>query len=121
MQDHAIVQQIMTILDDRKALDIVALDIREHPAVIADYMVIASGRTAIQVRALTDDVQEKMSALGYEPLRIEGQRDGRWAIIDYGFVLVEIFHREEREYYNLERLWEDGQNRLPMPFETETK
>ncbi len=116
MQDIALTQAAAQALYDNKARQIVALDVREL-TVICDYMVIASGRNANQVKALADDVNEKMAELGLPLRRSEGQADGRWIILDYGHLLVHIFHPDDRAYYNLERLWEDGQNRLPLPFD----
>ncbi len=116
MQDIALTQAAAQALYDNKARQIVALDVREL-TVICDYMVIASGRNANQVKALADDVNEKMAELGLSLRRSEGQADGRWIILDYGHLLVHIFHPDDRAYYNLERLWEDGQNRLPLPFD----
>lgn len=116
MQDIALTQAAAQALYDNKARQIVALDVREL-TVICDYMVIASGRNANQVKALADDVNEKMAELGLSLRRSEGQADGRWIILDYGHILVHIFHPDDRAYYNLERLWEDGQNRLPLPFD----
>lgn len=116
MQNIALTQAAAQALYDNKARQIVALDVREL-TVICDYMVIASGRNANQVKALADDVNEKMAELGLSLRRSEGQADGRWIILDYGHILVHIFHPDDRAYYNLERLWEDGQNRLPLPFD----
>jgi len=78
--------------------------------IIADYMVLASGNSPIQVRALCDDLQEKMAEQGVDCIRLEGYASGRWIVCDYGDLLVHIFHKEEREFYNLERLWSDGGN-----------
>lgn len=116
MQDIAIAQEIARILDDHKASRIVGLDVHEL-TVVCDYMIIASGRNANQVKSLCDYVDERMKELGIEFLRLEGARDGRWIIMDYGHILVEIFHQEEREYYNLDRLWDEGTNRIELPFE----
>ena len=80
-------------------------------------MIIASGRTAAQVKALADEVDEKMAEAGWNLRRSEGATEGRWIVMDYGSILVHIFHQEERAYYNLERLWEDGSNRLVLPFD----
>jgi iojap-like ribosome-associated protein len=115
MDSIALAQQVASILYDKKAQDIVALNVG-HMTVIADCMVIATGRSAIQVKTLADEVDEKLSAQGIEPRRMEGHNEGRWIVIDYGFVIVHIFHQEERAFYNLERLWEDGSNRLVLPF-----
>ncbi|MBE5768366.1 MAG: ribosome silencing factor [Clostridiales bacterium] len=116
MQDNTIVQQLSQALYDNKGRNIVALDVHEL-TVICDWMVIASGRNANQVKALADDVDECAAKLGLPLRRSEGQTDGRWVILDYGHIIVHIFHQEDREYYNLERLWEDGNNRVVLPFD----
>lgn len=107
------VQNIAKILYDKKAQNIVALDVKEA-TVITDYMVIATGRNAIQVRTLVDEVEDKMAEQGYEPIRKEGQQDGRWAVLDYGGVLVHVFHTEEREFYRLDKLWERDGNTIDL-------
>ena len=116
MQDIALTQEIAQTLYKNKANHILALDVREL-TVITDYMVIASGRSAQQVKALADDVDERMAELGLNLRRIEGANEGRWIILDYGHIMVHLFHPEERQFYNLERLWEDGSNRLVLPFD----
>ncbi|MBQ8556587.1 MAG: ribosome silencing factor [Clostridia bacterium] len=116
MQDIAVTQAVAQKLYDNKANHIVALDVREL-TVICDYMVIASGRNANQVKALADDADECMAKLGIPLRRTEGANEGRWIILDYGHIIVHIFHQEERQFYNLERLWEDGKNRLVLPFD----
>ncbi len=100
-------------LDDKKAKDIVALGVG-HLTVVADYFVVASGNSAIQVRALANEVEEKLAEMGLEVRRREGIQEGRWVVLDYASVLVHIFHTEEREYYAIERLWDDGTNRLEL-------
>lgn len=116
MQDNAIAQEIAQVLYNKKAQDIIALNVSEL-TVICDWMVIASGRSANQVKAMADDVDDQMAQHGLVLRRLEGQNEGRWIVMDYGHILVHLFHYEEREYYNLERLWEDGGNRLPLPFD----
>ena len=116
MTDIAIAQEIAQTLYKSKANHIRALDVREL-TVICDYMVIASGRNANQVKALADDVDDRMAELGVPIRRTEGANDGRWIILDYGHIMVHVFHQEERQFYNLERLWEDGSNRLVLPFD----
>ena len=103
------------ILYDKKALDIVALDVH-HLTVITEYMVICTGRNAQQVHSLCDDVEDTLAAEGVTLRKKEGQNEGRWAILDYGHLLVHIFHPEERQYYRLERLWDEGTNHLDLPF-----
>jgi ribosome-associated protein len=116
MQDRALAQEITQVIYDKKGRDIVALDVH-NLTVICDYMVIASGRNANQVKAMADDVDDRMAELGMNLRRTEGQQDGRWVVLDYGHIMVHLFHQDDRAYYNLERLWEDGTNRLPLPFD----
>ena len=115
MNDQELTLAIAKALDDKKALDIVALKV-DHLTVICDYMVIASGRTANQVHALADEVEDKMAQEGLTLRRIEGQNEARWIVMDFGRILVHLFSREERAYYKLERLWDDGTNRLKLDF-----
>ena len=116
MQGNELVQKIASVLWDRKALDIVALDVRDL-TVLCDYMIIASGRNANQVKGLYDDVDDAMAKEGVQLRRSEGSAEGRWVVLDYSTILVHIFHQEERSFYNLERLWDDGTNRIPLPFD----
>ena len=115
MQDKAFVQEIARVLYDKKANDIVALDVSAL-TVITDYMVIASGRSSLQVKSLADDVDDALAMEGIQLRSKEGNAEGRWIVLDYGTVLVHLFHPEDREFYHLERLWDDGQNRLPLDF-----
>lgn len=102
--------EICENMDDKKARDIVLIDIADR-SVVADYFVVGSGRSDQQVRSIADEVEEQME--GKLPLlRKEGHREGRWVVLDYGDILVHIFHDEERKYYELERLWTDGDNVL---------
>ena len=112
---NEMVLKIAQILYDKKAKDIVALNVKDL-TVITDCMLIATGRSTIQVRTLAEEVEERMTEMGYEPLRKEGYQEGRWIVIDYGFVLVHIFHTQEREFYRLDKLWESDQNRIALPF-----
>lgn len=111
MQSKELALAAARALDYKKGVDIMVLDV-QHLTIIADYFVIASGRSGNQVRSLIDEVDDKLSEQGVEPRRREGVNEGRWAVLDYGTVLVHVFHEQEREYYNLERLWMDGSNRV---------
>ena len=93
-------------LDAKRAKDIVVLKV-DGMTVITDYMVIATGRSVPQVKALCDEIEEKAEGMGLSVRRIEGYSEGRWIVIDFGSILVHIFYPEEREYYNMERLWVD--------------
>ena len=113
---NELVTRIANILYEKKAQNIVALNVKDL-TVITDAMLIATGRSTIQVRTLADEVEEKMTEMGMDPIRKEGHQEGRWIVLDYGEVLVHIFHPEEREYYNIDRLWMDGSNQVK--FESE--
>lgn len=116
MQDQELALRLARTLYDRKAFDIMVLKVA-HLTVLCDYMVIASGRTAAQVSALADAADEVMAAAGVSLRRCEGTQEGRWAVLDYGHLIVHLFHRDERAYYGLERLWNDGTNQLDLPFD----
>ncbi len=97
-------------LADKRGKDIVALYVREKTD-LCDYFVIASGSNAPQIKAMGERVEELVERdLGVLPTRTEGVRDGRWAVVDYGDVIVHIFNDETRLFYHLERLWADGAN-----------
>ena len=97
-------------LADKRGKDIVALYVREKTD-LCDYFVIASGSNAPQIRAMGERVEELIEReYGVTPTRTEGVRDGRWAVVDYGDVIVHIFNDETRLFYHLERLWTDGGN-----------
>lgn len=100
------------ILREKRAEDLLVLDI-EHLTVLASYMVVCSGHSVVQVKALADEMEEKLPDT--QPIRREGYAQGRWIVLDYGSVLVHIFHEQEREYYHMERLWMDGTNAVPLP------
>ncbi len=97
-------------LADKRGKDIVALYVREKTD-LCDYFIIASGSNAPQIKAMGERVEELIERdLGILPTRTEGVRDGRWAVVDYGDVIVHIFNDETRLFYHLERLWTDGEN-----------
>ena len=97
-------------LSDRRGRDIVTIYVRDK-TVLCDYFVLASGSSSTQIRALGEHVEEKIAEeYNVEPTRTEGVHDGRWAVIDYGDVIVHIFNDETRLFYHLERLREDGGN-----------
>ena len=120
MQGADLARKIAQLLYDRKARDILALKV-DHLMVITDYLVLATGSSALQTHALMDHLDQELSAMGVQPRRIEGQQAARWIVMDYGTVIVHIFHPEDREFYRLERLWSDGSNRLVLLFEEEGK
>lgn len=102
------VDQICRTLYEKKAQDILAIHVADK-TIIADWFVICSGRAVSQIKALCDELEEKEASIGLTLRRKEGYAEGRWIVLDYGDILVHIFHPEERQYYNVERLWdEDG-------------
>ena len=94
-------------LDEKKGEDIRVIDI-SGISVIGDYFVITNGTSDSQVRALVDNVEEKMHKAGYELKEQEGNNSGTWVLLDYGDIIIHIFDRENRQFYNLERIWNDG-------------
>ncbi|MCI7735725.1 MAG: ribosome silencing factor [Clostridiales bacterium] len=102
-------------LDAKRAKDIVALKVDEM-TVITDYMVIATGRSVPQVKALAEHVEEELAKQDLFARRREGMTEGRWCVLDYGDLMVHIFHEQDREYYQLERLWSDGTNELSIDY-----
>lgn len=91
---------------DKLATDVVALDVSDQ-LVITDVFLLASAPNDRQVRAIVDSVEERLNGLGVKPIRREGEREGRWVLLDFGDLVVHVQHAEEREYYALERLWRD--------------
>lgn len=91
---------------DRKAQEIIALDVSDR-LVLTDVFLIASGTNERQVGAIVDAVEEAMIKAGAKAVRREGVREGHWALLDYGDVVVHVQHADDRLYYNLERLWAD--------------
>ena len=116
MQEQETVLRLAQFLYSRKAQDIVVLNV-SHLTVLCDHMVIVSGRTNSQVSSLADYTDEFMAGEGMDLRRSEGRNEGRWAVLDYGHVIVHIFHRDERAFYGLDRLWNDGTNALELPFD----
>lgn len=105
-----LVLEVCKALADKRGKDIVALYVREKTD-LCDYFVIGSGSNAPQIKAMGERVEELVEKnLGIVPTRTEGVRDGRWAVIDYGDVIVHIFNDDTRLFYHLEKLWTDGGN-----------
>ena len=91
----------------KKARDIVGIDLRGISSV-ADYFLLLSGSNKPQIRAISDNIEEKLAEQGLRPLRIEGYNDAEWVLLDYGVLIVHVFADEQRAYYNLEHLWGDA-------------
>ena len=94
-------------IEDKKGEQIKVIDI-SNVSVIADYFVIVSGKNVNQIRAICDEVEEKLGKLGVSPKQIEGYQSARWILMDYGDIIIHIFNEEDRLYYDIERIWSDG-------------
>ena len=91
---------------DKLATDLVAFDVSEQ-LVITDAFLLCSAANDRQVRAVVDEIEDRLRELGAKPVRREGERDGRWVLLDYADIVVHVQHTEERAFYALERLWRD--------------
>ena len=101
---------ICEILSSKKAQNIVYIEVSEKTS-LCDYFIIAGGRSTTQVKALAETLDEKMEKnFNLTPRRMEGAREGRWAVLDFGDCIVHIFNDESRLFYHLERLWGDENN-----------
>jgi ribosome-associated protein len=99
---------------DKKATDILAIEVAEL-LVVTDYFVVCTGQNNIQVRAIAGEVEDRLrEGAGLKPIGREGVDEGKWALLDFGDLVVHVFQPSEREFYRLEKLWSDAP-RLPLP------
>ena len=103
---NRILEIAVNALNEKKAKEISAIEVGEL-TVIADYFVLATATSSTHVKALADIVEEKLSAEGFEPNHVEGKATG-WILLDYLGVVIHVFTKDTREFYNLDRLWSDG-------------
>lgn len=96
-----------TALDEKKGIDIVILDISEV-SIISDYFVIASGSNSNQLKAMADEVEENLYKAGFKLNHIEGFQSQNWILLDFGDIIVHLFDKESRDFYNIERIWADA-------------
>ncbi len=92
--------------DSKQAADLVALDV-SGPLPLTDVFLLATGRNERNVIAIASEIEDKLIESGAKPLRREGRAEGRWILLDFGDLVVHVFHEEDRMYYSLERLWKD--------------
>ena len=92
--------------DSKQAEELVALDVSE-PLPLTDIFLLASGRNERNVIAIAGEIEDKMIEAGVKTIRREGKAEGRWVLLDFGDLIVHVFHEEDRMYYSLERLWKD--------------
>ncbi|MBR4027146.1 MAG: ribosome silencing factor [Lachnospiraceae bacterium] len=107
MEMLEIVKQAVKALEDKKAEDVKVIDIREVSS-IADYFIIANGSNQNQLQAMQDAVDEAIYKAGLQAKQIEGNNNSTWILIDYNDIIVHLFSKEDRLFYDLERIWKDG-------------
>ena len=100
-------------MDQRKGAKITVLKVEDLSA-LTDYFVVGTGASRVQTQAMADNIEDELAKAGIRPNRIEGLQEGRWVLMDYGQVIIHIFQEDERNFYNLERLWADAP---ALPFE----
>lgn len=108
LQPEIVASLAVKAAEDKKAHDVVVLDISTI-STICDYFVICSGFSSTQVKAIAENVEEKLKEQGIMKLRIEGMKDAHWVLLDFGSVVVHVFQADDRAFYNLEHLWGDAQ------------
>ena len=109
MNSKEIARMACEALEDKKALEVKIINI-EKVSTLADYFIIASGSNRNQVQAMADNVEEILGKAQIEPKQIEGYQNANWILMDYNDILVHIFDRESRGFYDLERIWRDGKS-----------
>ena len=107
METLELVKKVASALEDKKAEDITVIDIREVSS-IADYFIIANGNNANQLVAMQDAVDEAMYTNGVHSKQVEGNNNSTWILMDYQDIIVHLFSKEDRLFYDLERIWRDG-------------
>ena len=107
MEAYEMLKIAANAVNEKKAKDIVGIKI-ESLTVLGDYFLICTANSSTQVRAICDEVEEKLEEAGIRPHHIEGKATG-WVALDYGSLIVHVFGRNEREFYGLERMWSDGE------------
>jgi ribosome-associated protein len=113
--EHALelVEAAARAASDKLAENIIAFDVSEQ-LVITDAFLLCSAGNERQVKSIVDEIEDKLREIGAKPVRREGERDGRWVLIDYAEIVVHVQHSEERDFYALERLWRDCPT-IPLP------
>lgn len=104
-----IIETAVKALDSKRAENIQVIGIKDL-TIIADCFIIANGTSTTQTKALADEVEYQLKEQGKMPLRTEGYHGANWIVLDYGDVVVHVFYKETRQFYDLERLWSDGEN-----------
>lgn len=108
MENIKIAETIIKVLDDKKGQDVVMLDLSVKSS-FCDYFIIVSGGSDRQVRTLSEEVEDKMAEIGVVAKNIEGKNSG-WILLDFGDIIVNVFTAEQREKYDLEKMWTEGEH-----------
>lgn len=107
LKPEAVMSLVMDAAEDKKAMNLVALNL-EGLSMVTDYFVICHGNSETQVQAIATEIRKRADEHGVRVRGIEGVNTARWVLVDLGDVVAHVFHREDREYYNIERLWSDA-------------
>jgi ribosome-associated protein len=119
-KENPLVNQILSSLEDRKAHDVVCIDLRGNEDAFVDFMIVCHGDSTTQVNAIAGNVEKDVNEhLKTKPHHIEGERNALWVIIDYVDVIVHVFYKEMRDFYQLEELWSDSY--LPLEEKIKSK
>ncbi len=107
MENRDLLKIAYDAIEEKKGEDIKVINISEISS-LADYFVITDGSNTSQIQAIADEVQERLEKAGAVPKHIEGYRNASWILLDYGDIVVHVFSKEDRKFYDLERIWADG-------------
>ena len=105
--ENELLNKIIKLLEDKKAIELNTMDVKEKTT-LADYFVIANGSNQHQIEAMRDAVDEELYKAGAKVKQVEGNRSSSWLLMDYGEIIVHVFSKEDRLFYDLERIWGDG-------------
>lgn len=108
MESREMAKIAFNALDDKKGIDITVIDISKI-SVIADYFIIAGGSNENQVKALADNVTDEFAKVQMSPKHVEGYNNANWILMDFNDIIVHVFNEDDRLFYDLERIWRDGQ------------
>jgi ribosome-associated protein len=112
-EENPLLKTIITSLTDRKAQELVTIDLRQNEDAIVDYLIVCHGDSTTQVDAMAGNLEKDVKELlRTKPYRTEGKRNSLWVIVDYVDIIVHIFYKEARDFYKLEDLWSDGHKQV---------
>ena len=107
--DEKFLSLAVDAIEDKKGIDTKVIDISKI-SVIADYFIITSGNNINQVQSIADEVEERLSKAGLHTRQVEGYEKANWILLDFGDLVIHVFDKASREFYNIERIWRDGEN-----------